>query len=389
MTGHSRLPRDVRGAGTDAAAPTVLVYRDDLLPLSERFVVEPLTHLRHFRPIVVGSRRLPGTVLPVPSRAVTDGRLLPEKAIVAAYRWRGSGRLVRDLRRTGPRLVHAHFGVDAVQAMPLARSLRVPLVTTFHGYDVLTRPERLAAGSYRGHAYVAQRGALAREGALFVAVSAFLRGRLLDQGFPPERTVVHYIGVDTQSLSWSGSPRSGVLFVGRLVPYKGARHVLEAFARSAARERTTLTVVGDGPERGALQRFAADQRLPVRFLGAQPHETVRAELDRAAVFCSASHEQEDGACEALGLVNVEAQAMGLPVVGYADGGIPEAVEHRRTGLLVPPGDVSALAAALDTLLRDDRLRAELGGAARARVERRFDVRRQTAALERLYAGLAS
>jgi len=372
--------------------PAVVVYRDDLLRPSERFVVDPLAHLRRFRPVLAGTRRFPGAPdVTVPTVALTDGPGLPERLRVAAFRGLGlDGRLLARLRRFEPRVVHAHFGLDAVQALPLARRLGVPLGTTFHGYDVVTRPELLAAQSYRGRRYVHQRHVLAATGAAFLAVSDFLRERLCAQGFPRERLRTHYVGIDTTYFTPSGHPRSGLLFVGRLVACKGVAHLLDAFTAVAAHHPDVVhTGIGEGPERAHLERVAASRRLPVRFLGSQPREVVRHHLDRTALLCSPSHEQPDGTGEALGLVNVEAQAMQVPVVGYATGGIPEAVAHAQTGLLVPPGDVRTLASAIRHVLTEPRLGERMGSAGRARVLAEFDLVRQTARLEDVYGGVTA
>src|SRR3546814_8039657 len=82
---------------------------------------------------------------------------------------------------------------------PLSRRLNVPLVVTFHGYDVTMRPDAVPRRDFLHRTYLRQRSRLQKEGALFIAVSGFIRDRLLEQGFSPERTIVHYIGVDTEA----------------------------------------------------------------------------------------------------------------------------------------------------------------------------------------------
>src|SRR3546814_9972947 len=89
--------------------------------------------------------------------------------------------------------------MDGSLMLPLSRRLNVPLVVTFHGYDVTMRPDAVPRRDFLHRTYLRQRSRLQKEGALFIAVSGFIRDRLLEQGFPPERTIVHYIGVDTRS----------------------------------------------------------------------------------------------------------------------------------------------------------------------------------------------
>src|SRR4051794_1147978 len=156
---------------------TLVIYRDDLGVPSERFVTEPYRHLRRYRPVLAGSRIVGKLHEDMPVVCVTPGAPLPEKVRVAMYRALGPRRAaVATLASHSPTAVHAQFGLDAVQAMPLARKLGVPLVTTFHGYDVLSSADQLST-SHRGRAYLANGDRLAAEGAAFLAVSDFLRSR--------------------------------------------------------------------------------------------------------------------------------------------------------------------------------------------------------------------
>jgi glycosyltransferase involved in cell wall biosynthesis len=284
--------------------------------------------------------------------------------------------------------VHAQFGLDAVQAMPLARKLHVPLVTTFHGYDVLSSSDQLST-SHRGRTYLAYRDRLATEGAVFLAVSEFLRSKLLVLGFPADRTKTHYLGVDLAALQPAASQGRGIVFVGRLVRAKGAHHLLAAVHTLPPALVETVTIVGDGPERPALQKQAAGMEVEVRFTGHLDRRGVSTAIGASAVVCAPSQppSPQDPWTEALGLVNVEAQALGVPVVAHRVGGVPEAVRDGETGLLVDPGDVDTLAASLERVLSDVALQQRLAAAGRRHVEEHFDIRRQTALLEQIYAGL--
>jgi glycosyltransferase involved in cell wall biosynthesis len=140
-----------------------------------------------------------------------------------------------------------------------------------------------------------------------------------------------------------------VLFVGRLAAEKGIEELAEATAG------LPRVVVGDGPLRGLVPDavgFVAPAELGAYY-------------DRAAVVVCPSRR------EGYGVVAREAMAHGRPVVATAVGGLSEAVEHERTGLLVPPGDAQALRAAIERLLADAPLRARLGAAARERAGERF------------------
>jgi glycosyltransferase involved in cell wall biosynthesis len=152
-------------------------------------------------------------------------------------------------------------------------------------------------------------------------------------------------------------PRPRVLFVGRLAAQKGVTTLLEAVP--LLRSPAAVVLVGDGPLRPALERQAARVAPSrVRFQGFVPHADVPAWLAAADVLVLPSVYEE------LGSVLLEAMAAGLPVVASAVGGIPDALGP--AGRLVPAGDPAALAAAVDEVLDDPALAAELTAAARRR-----------------------
>jgi glycosyltransferase involved in cell wall biosynthesis len=224
---------------------------------------------------------------------------------------------------------------------------------------------------------------------LFIAVSEFIRGKLLEQHFPAEKIRVHYIGVDTKLFCpGRGEQETTVLFVGRLANRKGAEFLIRAMEDVQKEDRgAELVLIGDGPLRGELERRAKRTLRRYRFLGTQSPQVVREWLDRAAVFCAPSITVRSGEAEAFGMVFAEAQAMEKPVVSFATGGISEAVLHGETGLLAPDRDWRTLAQYLSLLLKNADLRRKFGVAGRQRVLRLFDLNTQTSALEKIYEGV--
>jgi colanic acid/amylovoran biosynthesis glycosyltransferase len=366
----------------------VVIYRDHLLRFSEIWVRSQGEALGQFIAHYAGSKRRGDVPMPEErTYTVSDGGIAGRAAegLFKVADWApGLRRWIRGIR---PALIHAHYGVDGALVAPIARAFSLPLVVTFHGYEATMRDAFAARSFYLHRKYLRRRAALARDGALFIAVSNCVRNALIDQGFPAQRTVTHYIGVDAgRFMPDPAVPRENVvLFVGRFDALKGAAHVVRAMAEVGRRvPDATLVLIGDGPERANLESLAARNLRNCRFLGFQPQDAIKTWLNRARVLCVPSLTIDTGECEAFGLVFLEAQAMGVPVASYASGGIPEAVAHGTTGLLAPEGDCAGLAAAIAELLDNRDLWQRMSAAGMARARREFDLARQTRALEQLY-----
>jgi colanic acid/amylovoran biosynthesis glycosyltransferase len=145
-----------------------------------------------------------------------------------------------------------------------------------------------------------------------------------------------------------------------------------------------LVVIGDGSFLPTVRALADELRVPCQFLGEQSPAMVRTWLERARVFCGPSLTLPDGMSEAFGNVFTEAQAMGVPVVGYRHGGIPETMLDGETGLLANEGDHIQLATHILRYLGDDGFWSRSSGLGMNWVREHFDVFRQTAKLEGIY-----
>jgi colanic acid/amylovoran biosynthesis glycosyltransferase len=368
----------------------VVLYCDHLLYPSETFIRAQGQALRRFTAVYAGSRRVRGLELPHESTyTISRGDVIGRVGEGLFKLFGTAPNLLRKLRALDPVLMHAHFGPDGLRALPLAQNLGLPFIVTFHGSDATATDIRYWKAPYGYRRYLAKKETLQRGANLFIAVSEFIRRKLLEQFFPAEKVLVHYTGVDTKLFSPSstgGEPI--VLFVGRLVERKGANYLIRAMAAvQKDRPEAELVVIGDGPLRPDLERQAKDSLRNYRFLGAQNPETVREWMGRASVFSLPSVRTRSGEEEAFGMVFAEAEAMQKPVVAFASGGIVEAVQHGETGLLAPERDWQTLAENLSTLLKDPGLRQRFGVLGRQRVLRLFDLNTQTNALEKHYERL--
>ena len=378
---------------------TVLIYRDQLLPYSETFIPAQAEQLRRYSARYVGTTAQPGYSLPAHRQTLLGPLVRPSGAWKMAYKLFGlcAPSWLRALSAHHPQLLHAHFGGDGGFAIPLARQLQVPLIVTFHGYDA-TWQQPSVSPLQQANDFIYHRGRffrtlmLQKRAAVFakadrvIAVSNFIYRQLIDRGCPAEKIIVHYIGIDPQQFQPDPTVQRQpvVLFVGRLVEKKGCEYLIRAMASVQQHHpQAQLVIIGDGPLRSHLE-VQAQQLAHVQFLGAQPPGTVRHWMNRAHCLAGPSITADSGDAEGLGMVFAEAQAMQLPVVAFASGGIPEVVQHSQTGLLAPEKDLTGLTRHLLNLFEDPGLHHRLAQAGPLHIAKKFDIRQNTRILEQHY-----
>jgi colanic acid/amylovoran biosynthesis glycosyltransferase len=370
--------------------PRVLIFTDKVLSPTQTFVQSQVSALRTFGPQYVGlSPSVPSLEIsgdPILMTTASSGAAYWRKEL---YKWLGiAPEFHAQVKRAHGDLIHAHFGENGTAAMWLAEATKLPMILSLHGGAEILPDATLRRERYNLPFYVL-RSRLWRRASLFICVSEFVRQKALDHGFPPEKLQVHYTGIDCSMFQSAPETRDEnlVVFVGRLVRYKAADHLIKAMQIVyESRPNAHAVVIGDGPLRFEHEQMAREMGLHCSFLGHQPPLVVRDWIRRSAVFCAPSQTSiADGRSEALGHVFLEAQAMGVPVVSYRHGGIPEAVRHEKTGLLASEGNISELASYILRYLENPDYRQAAGVRGIEWVRTHFDVVKQTAYLEEIYS----
>lgn len=379
---------------------TVLVYRSSLLPRSEIFIKKQVLSYGAWRGVLVGRLHLQELSLDGLEVRFLSG---PHPGYIARILVRiGSSFgialpwIIRKLRRENPSIFHVHFGLDAVDAWPLARTLKIPMIVTLHGFDVAVNPQYWESGNggFILRRYPKRLVALAkRPSVTFIAVSEAIRSRAIDYGIPPEKILVRYIGIDVKGFEPGAVPIAQrdlrILFVGRLIEKKGLYYLIQAMAEvQKVIPEAHLVVVGDGVLRAELEEYALRLAVNVCFRGAQSNAEVMNELRTARVFCLPSVTARNGDAEGFGLVLLEAQASGVPVVTSASGGATEGILEGVTGFSFPERDVGKLTSLLIEVLKDDVRLSAMSKAARQFVLKKFDLGKCTQELEATYDEIA-
>jgi colanic acid/amylovoran biosynthesis glycosyltransferase len=365
------------------------------LGLTETFIHEYLAAFGRIRPVVIAKRFENLDLFAAPAGVrlyrCPPRRGTPAWAVAALRRRLGAGRapLEKILAREGVRLIHAHYGPTACGLLDVRRRTRLPLVTSFYGYDASMTPVIEEFGSlYRR---------LFDIGDAFLVEGTSMRSKLEALGCPSSKLRLQRIAIDPMRYRFREreDPGSGpltLLLCGRLVPKKGCDIALRALAEARRGDRRLrLRILGDGPERSAIEALIRELELDdaVTLLGRRPRGTFIEELDRAHIYIQPSRTAADGDSEGGAPTTLlEAQACGLPIIATRHADIPQIVRENDSALLCEEADVGALAACISVLSSSPRRWPSMGRAGRVHVEARHDVRRLATELEILYATLA-
>jgi colanic acid/amylovoran biosynthesis glycosyltransferase len=368
----------------------VLIFRSEVLGLSETFILNHFKSLDDYKPVLVGWQKAGNgfelsnidSIIIAEALKIGKLRLLFNKYI------RPDKDVIELIKEIKPSIVHIHFGPDGVQMSRICKKLGIPFVVTLHGYDATTTTEKIlfSRNMYLLN-YLLKRKALANDAARILPVSKYIEKMALENGFANANMTTHYLGgkMGNRVPLFTPASRSGILFVGRLVEKKGLNFLLSALALIKDNiNDTKLTIIGDGPLRKDYEQQAKDLNVRVTFLGEQHNDKVMKMLGQARVFCMPSTRAKSGDNEGLPTVFLESLSLGTPIVTFNQGPLPEIVIEGEGGYLAEDRNVESLAEKLVESLTDSDLWKKNAEAGCEMVNKCFDITNQAIVLQSIY-----
>lgn len=302
------------------------------------------------------------------------------------FRWELQHALL-ELTRAEARVLHIYFGHTAIHLRPLIKAFPHPVVVSFHGADAGVDMDKPAHQAAMQEVFASA--------TIIQARSESLTRDLIKLGCPAEKIRLQRTGIPLEE--WPFVPRLTpadgswrFLQSCRFIEKKGLDTTLRAFAIIYQQyPEARLVLAGDGSQRAGLEKLAQELDIAraVIFPGFLNQRQLREEVYRAHFFLHPSRTTGDGNREGIPNAMLEAMASGAAVIATKHGGIPEAITHRESGLLVEENDYEALAKETLSLMNAPEAALTIAAQGRQSVERNFDRQQNLALLERTYLEL--
>ena len=281
---------------------------------------------------------------------------------------------------------HVHFAnaTESIIELKKIGFLKSKIIITFHGYDAYFLPTGKPLEN------------LLKDYKLYVdhitVNSTYLKKLLVEKGMTDFKINIIPIGVDATIFKPIKTEREiktpvKLITVARLVDLKGVEYGIQVLKKLIDNKHDVIyTIVGEGPEEERLKDLCDTMGIAnqVHFLGIKSQPEIKNLLEDHHLFLMTSTIDKEGRREAFGVVSLEAQAMGLPVVGFNSGGFPETLIDGKTGFLVPDRDVEAMAKAVEKLINDSELFLQMSKQARQHVVENFSFEKTTKRYLELY-----
>ncbi len=356
-------------------------------------IYRQITALERFRPVVIAQKREEAERFPfepvfIVGKPATHFLRRFWFRTMRDAPWQISRREVMQIRRrldeSEAQLLHVYFGHIAVHLLPLILHWRKPTVVSFHGADVMVELDK-------PHYRAATREMLAAARLVLVRSESLARA-LVELGCPNEKIRLQRTGIPLDDIlfrerTWPNAGGWRFLQAGRLIEKKGFITSLRAFAEFQEESpAATFTIAGEGPMQVELEELARELGVQhrVRFAGFLSQKKLREAFYESHIFLHPSELGADGNQEGVPNSMLEAMASGLPVFATMHGGIPEAIDDGKSGVLVSERDHTALAEALRHWTSRPRDLSTLANAGAGAIAARFEQKAQVRALENIY-----
>jgi colanic acid/amylovoran biosynthesis glycosyltransferase len=377
--------------------PVVVEYNDVFFYKSETFIYNFVSNLKNFHPVYFAREFSNLELFPFPGKdrysipaAVPDIRDLP-------WPYRIRRKLLNVdisgeemiLRKRKAMLIHAHFGPQGFFALDIRGRLKIPLVTSFYGYDV----SELSKQPLWQKRY----GQLFKEGDIFLVEGRYMKARLVELGCPEAKIRIQRIAIPVKGIPFiarrakKNNEKIVFVFCGRFVEKKGTIFALRAFKKLSEKfDNFEFRIIGDGELRSTIEHFISENRMDavVKLLGFLDYREYLKEMQNADIFVHPSVTAENGDSEGGAPTTIlEAQAQGLPVVSTYHADIPNIVVAGKSALLSKENDVDALVDNLAYLIDNQDVWEKMGAAGREFVEKYHDIKNELEGLESIYREL--
>jgi glycosyltransferase involved in cell wall biosynthesis len=360
--------------------PHCIVFRDKILLPSEGFIQTHYHAFNKLRPVYLANK------LGWHENEIKEKKILTSTTSIGQFWFKQTGKLsLKNINNLNPQVIHAHFGRGGALVLPLAQKLGLPLYVTYHGGDATKythQKSRIIPTIYQRRLKNLQSYANG-----FLCVSKFIAQRLADQGFPRHKLITHYIGINCKNIIKPTIKNGPMLFVGRLTKKKGVDLLLKAIRKLQEKKGPlpSLYIAGSGSQEASLKKLANGLKT-IKFIGWQNHIALQKIMKDAQAVIVPSREADDGDCEGLPTVILEAIRAGTVVIATNHAGIPEIIEDKVSGLLTPEGDINALADSLQYVMLNQNKIVSFVKTAQSRLIKDFNATKQSKRLQEILLG---
>ena len=377
---------------------TVIHYGGSYLSITETWIYGQIKNLKRYQPIVYALKTENLDIYP--TEKIRSLELKKGLGDLTTFFNKGWNKLFNfypyfmfALRKDQPKLVHAHFGPAGYDFLELKSIFKLPLITSFYGYDLSGLPHQKSE-------WKARYEKLFRQGDYFLVEGLHMKKCLMELRCPEEKVTVQHLGVDLDRIKFvprkpeeNGEIR--ILIAASFREKKGLPYAVEAFGKVREKHKNLrLTIIGDS--RGSPQAEKEKENILaainkyhlnscVKMMGYQPYTVFLRELGNHHIFLSPSIHAVNGDFEGGVPVSIiEAAASGMPILSTTHCDIPEVIVDGESGYLVLERNVDALTEKLEFLISNSDMWKQTGQKGREHIEKNYNITTQVQRLEEIY-----